>query len=194
MRDAKEAREAKANWKKLRDSHREALRRRNPENGPSAQTLGKWKYEDEMKFLVPQNTDFTDYESVGEDSNTVFEMETKHDSVQVLVDPLSITKKDLIEDNDERERMRAEKEQHRDEMRQQAFDMNRDDPLSKLFDSLCEKTRELPKYLQLRVQREVFESVSNAEEEAMQLDMVNSSGGNATPASVRKMNRRSVDD
>lgn len=68
-----------------------------------------------------------------------------------------------------------EKEQrqiHRDELRRHAFDMHHalpQDALSKLFDSLCQKTQELPKYLQLRVQREIFEAVTRAEEEALSL-------------------------
>lgn len=60
---------------------------------------------------------------------------------------------------------------HKDELRRQVIDMNRipQDALSKLFDSLCQKTRELPKFLQLRVEREIFEAVTRAEEEALSL-------------------------
>lgn len=59
----------------------------------------------------------------------------------------------------------------KDELRRQVIDMHQfpQDALSKLFDSLCQKTRELPKYLQLRVEREIFEAVSRAEEEALSL-------------------------
>ncbi|CAG9782402.1 unnamed protein product [Diatraea saccharalis] len=41
------------------------------------------------------------------------------------------------------------------------------DGMGELFKCLCEKTRNLPKYLQLRVQREIFESITKAEEEAL---------------------------
>ncbi|RVE52304.1 hypothetical protein evm_003094 [Chilo suppressalis] len=45
----------------------------------------------------------------------------------------------------------------------------KNDGLAELFTCLREKTRNLPKYLQLRVQREIFESITRAEEEALTL-------------------------
>lgn len=47
------------------------------------------------------------------------------------------------------------------------------DALTDLFVSLCQKTCDHPKYLQLRVQREIFETITRAEEEALSYDLVN---------------------
>ncbi|XP_052750028.1 uncharacterized protein LOC128200484 [Galleria mellonella] len=50
------------------------------------------------------------------------------------------------------------------------------DALTNLFSSLYQKTRDLPKHLQLRVQREISESVTRAEEEVLLRDQSRISG------------------
>ncbi|KAL4720611.1 hypothetical protein ACJJTC_011809 [Scirpophaga incertulas] len=76
-----------------------------------------------------------------------------------------------------REQLRDDREKQRRETRSTIYDCNRavsetghNDGLTNLFASLCQKTRQLPKYLQLVVQREIFEAVIRAEEEALTND------------------------
>lgn len=67
-----------------------------------------------------------------------------------------------------REKNREQRRTERDEIRKHITDANRpQDALSHLFESLCQKTRDLPKYLQLRDQRQFFETITRAEEEAL---------------------------
>lgn len=73
-----------------------------------------------------------------------------------------------------REKNREQRRAERDEIRKHITDANRpQDALSHLFESFCQKTRDLPKYLQLRVQREIFETITRAEEEALSYDSMN---------------------
>lgn len=224
-------RDAKSQWKKLRDSHREALRRRKPEAGPSAQYLKPWKYEEDMRFILSQseNKDVPLYSNDSNDtqeSNNDNLAEANNMTIKILPtdmpdsvyheDPLysdldNRKRKGDMSDIYELEKLREERERHREELLRQVAVMNRnEDALSKLFESLCYKTRDLPKYLQLRVQREIFDSVSRAEEEALALDPVmnayNSVSPRYNPASVgsqrhydvpsdfeAKLNRKSID-
>lgn len=73
-----------------------------------------------------------------------------------------------------REKNREQRRIERNEERMRQIDSNRPrDALTDLFTSLCQKTRDLPKNLQLRVQREIFETINRAEEEALSYDSVN---------------------
>ncbi|XP_061716888.1 uncharacterized protein LOC133524755 [Cydia pomonella] len=74
-----------------------------------------------------------------------------------------------------RDRRREQRQTERDDFRRKLFDMNRasQDALSNMLSSFCEKTRQLPKYLQVRVERQIFDIVSRAEEEALTFDSVN---------------------
>lgn len=48
---------AKSKWKKLRDSHRDALKRKNAtRSGQSGKQIREWKYEKVMEFLIPYMT------------------------------------------------------------------------------------------------------------------------------------------
>lgn len=165
-------REAKIQWKKLRDSHREALRRRNPHFGPSALNLKPWKYEEKMKFVLTK-TELKESTFSRNDSNDT------HDSDDISIDNNVTTEVALQETalpspyrdplfKDQEQPERKFREKH--EGRKHAFDVNRSDGLSKLFDGFCQKTRELPRYLQLRVQREIFDTICRAEEEALSLN------------------------
>ncbi|XP_028163368.1 uncharacterized protein LOC114354943 [Ostrinia furnacalis] len=172
--------EAKSIWKRLRDSHREAMRRRKI----AQQTLAPWKYEDLMDFLLPQpnnidnnGSNFTIEEEDNEEYPNI-ECEVSEDEdikpniVDVTIEPtnnppiMEVNKRESFLDNlEEREKRRAEQNRQRSDLRKQLIDGNRnteDDALTHLFTSLCQKTRTLPKHLQLRVQREIFESVTKA--------------------------------
>ncbi|XP_026317841.1 uncharacterized protein LOC113228699 [Hyposmocoma kahamanoa] len=192
--------EAQCQWKKLRDSHREAMRRRKTS---TAQNWRPWKYETEMGFLLLQNvkrptflndTQDSTYDALNTTENPInntikesppespplseYSLPTEENMNHCVLHPTSSTESE----NSNQKRLVTEsitdifqerelRQIHKDELRRQVIDMHHcpQDALSKLFDSLCQKTRELPKYLQLRVEREIFEAVSRAEEEALSM-------------------------
>lgn len=169
-------REARMQWKKLRDSHREALRRQKPAAGPSAQFLRPWKYEEHLKFILTQTENHREAQFISNDSNDTEESVNDNATENKMIEipePEMLSLPETLINTDQytsgRNKIREERERRRGGMRQQSFDRNRSDALATLFDSLYQKTRELPKYLQLRVQREIFASVSQAEEEALSL-------------------------
>ncbi|CAK1578512.1 unnamed protein product [Parnassius mnemosyne] len=165
--------EAKNQWKKLRDSHREAMRRRKTATASQAQAIGPWKYEKLMEFLLPQNRE--SYANFCNESYSDSHLGLSMDENDTNGGPSTIEV--------EREMRRQLKEKEREEMRRHFYDENRvmRDALSDLFSSMCQKTRELPKYLQLRVQREIFESVTRAEEEALSYETTSANSSYYNP-------------
>ncbi|XP_026754780.1 uncharacterized protein LOC113514887 [Galleria mellonella] len=161
---------ARSQWKRLRECHREALRRKKiaAERGHIRSTC--WKFEREMEFLIPPEKRDNNSSNMSSADSGV-SSNVKIDSPIPLPFRVELINKNSTVDDVIHER-RDNKQTEREQMRRQAVDANRfpNDGLSDLFSSLCQKTRELPKYLQLRVQREVFESVTRAEEEALSLD------------------------
>uniref|UniRef100_A0A1E1WMI9 MADF domain-containing protein n=1 Tax=Pectinophora gossypiella TaxID=13191 RepID=A0A1E1WMI9_PECGO len=167
---------ARRHFRKLRDCHRDARRRRKYARGPVM--LKPWKYEAEMAFLL------SPYESQNTPNTSMYteEVENKYDHIFTTTDnidtepssPLLEQHKTTDAENMKRKRLDetvTEVSQERREQRQFQRDEYRrsQDALATLFESLYQKTRELPKYLQLRVQREIFESVTRAEEEVLEL-------------------------
>ncbi|RVE51989.1 hypothetical protein evm_003267 [Chilo suppressalis] len=201
-------REAKAVWKKLRDSHREAMRRRKTCTIQAAQNFKPWRYETEMEFLLPQVESRASYLNVSNDSQigtptslSASETSTNNNDMRSPASPTETlgtlliprsTESDRRNQNkldtedsitiSQRERRREQKQSERDQWRRNILDTERcqRDALSNLFTSLYQKTRELPTYLQLRVQREMFEAVTRAEEEALSLDFSPASSSTST--------------
>lgn len=139
-----------------------------------SQALAPWKYEELMDFLRHQNSTAeyqieNDEVSVSEEEEKleIDSNESRHDPVYV-----SVHKDNYIEDSEEREKRRAENDRRRRGLRNYSIDSirsSRDNGLKELFSGLCQKTLQLPRHLQLRIQREVFEAVTRAEEEALSL-------------------------
>ncbi|GBP74983.1 hypothetical protein EVAR_56274_1 [Eumeta japonica] len=164
-------------WKKLRDSHREALRRRKVKVGSSDGCMRPWKYEKQMSFLLPLMG--LRSHSLTEEMTSVNFPEASVNFPEVSELESEVSEASQIDEQadaatDQREAYANSKAFFKmireRESRQAAVDSSRmqhRDPLDDLFSSLCAKTKALPKYLQLRVQREIFTSVSRAEEEAM---------------------------
>jgi hypothetical protein len=181
-------------WKKLRCSHREAMRRRNFDKN-----MAPWKYEYLMEFLIPPaindfeaNNSIEPEESKGYEINIiqVDDSKTASDDEKhyLSVEEPQLQMDDTYNDPDPlqselRDRRRTEVDRGRIEHRHNIYDNNRTgaffemkDALTDLFSSLCQKTRQLPRHLQLRVQKEIFESVNRAEEEALADEYSSSSG------------------
>lgn len=187
--------EAKSQWKKLRDSHREAMRRRKTSTGQATQNLKPWKYETLMEFLLSQTenseTSFnysiyleeTSYntQKISDQNTNNYVIESHPPPSESPLSTLSTIKSeknsnqlDISEIVQRREKNREQRRTEREELRRDIIDSNRpQDALSALFASLCQKTRDLPKYLQLRVEREIFETINRAEEEALSYDSMN---------------------
>lgn len=71
---------AKSTWKKLRDSHRDALKRKNAtRSGQSGKQIREWKYEKVMEFLIPymtnrnRTTNYTSQTNINEEETNSLE-------------------------------------------------------------------------------------------------------------------------
>ncbi|XP_049874657.1 uncharacterized protein LOC126372800 isoform X2 [Pectinophora gossypiella] len=169
---------AKRHFKKLRDCHREAIRRRKYATGSAAANMKPWKYEAEMAFLLP-HIEFQNILTApvsAEEAQHFHEQSTTEtsDNVDTESPPLSLEVSLATTDTENRKRRKLDEtatqisQERREQWQHQRDEFRRpQDALATLFESLYQKTRELPKYLQLRVQREIFESVTRAEEEAL---------------------------
>ncbi|CAH2062904.1 unnamed protein product, partial [Iphiclides podalirius] len=143
------AAEAKNQWKRLRDSHREAMRRRKAATAIQAQSIGPWKYEKLMEFVLPQNREtYANFCAESYTDATLATLSTEDGDGNIDIPALEV----------EREMRRHLKEKEREELRRQMYDETRTmrDALTDLFSSLCQKTRDLPRHLQLKVQREIL--------------------------------------
>ncbi|XP_022823345.1 uncharacterized protein LOC111354238 [Spodoptera litura] len=144
--------EAKSHWKKLRDSHREALRRRKTTTGQAAQNMKPWKYENLMEFLLPHRennetfSNFSDRIQGNDSENTSDTIITDTDVVESPPSPAKTStiqsgKKnskqlEMIEILQRREKNREQRRTERDEIRKHITDANRpQDALSHLFES-----------------------------------------------------------
>ncbi|XP_059050751.1 uncharacterized protein LOC131845678 [Achroia grisella] len=179
------ASEAKLQWKRLRDCYREALRRRKITIERGLPVHGRWKYEHLMEFLLPlperkekqhSNKNFTPEFEINLDTEPIVTCNRVIPALPTLENLnteklLTRFNTENIENTIQIERVKRRelRRKERQQTRQEAVEANRfdNDAITELFSSLCRKTKELPKYLQLRVQREIFESVSRAEEEAL---------------------------
>lgn len=178
------AKDAKFKWKRLRDSHREALRRRKFSTADSSIHTKPWKYEKAMEFLLPlmktesipgpkETPNFIEVENAPFDSP---EDDDQYATEDLVVPRNMKTNKnvsetvsnDIVEDRERRRKM-ARSQRHEKRKRVSGRGIHQD-ALGTLFLSLYEKTRALPRRLQLQVQREVFDSVTRAEEEALSND------------------------
>ncbi|XP_011568687.3 uncharacterized protein LOC105398311 [Plutella xylostella] len=164
--------EAKLMWKRLKDSHREALRRRRLDS----HIVKPWKYEKIMEFILPNYNRPSQSLEPHNDSNVG---DTKTIDLPVMVktevsdDQEFIGMEEVLEPQARlQERVRRRRKLAIPmKVRQRRNVLSQSDGLTELFNSLCQKTRRLPKILQLQVQRDVFAAVSKAEEAALSLEV-----------------------
>lgn len=174
--------EAKILWKKLRDGHRQALNKRKITVGQAAGDIRLWKYEKQMSFLLPHLTnrqrnaiaiavqdskigiDETIENTQAEDS----ELGTMEEQQTTCNTSRNKRKSDnIIEYLERKQKERDQKSTARDLFRQELLSMKpkEDTALKKFFDSMHDQTSTLPEYLQIKVQRQIFNSVMEAREE-----------------------------
>lgn len=179
-------------WKKLRDGHRQALNKKKTTTGQAASSDRLWKYEKQMEFLVPHlcnrqrstnaaaTQDITpadpdETESIQEGENPEL-IATNNETQQVTYDtPRPKRKIDRLTDYFEKEQKRRDqRSRERDLLRQELLDREKsvkpkeDTALKKFFDSMCDLTSNMPEFLQIKVQRQIFNSVMEAQEAKLQ--------------------------
>lgn len=144
------AKEAQWQWKRLRDSHREAIRRRRISKGANAKP---WKFAKQMEFILHKNTDEEGWPTYMNNKDPLDDLEDRSVSPKCSISTRD--KSDVYEPPTAKRQKRLRS------------DPDPEDSLTSFFDSMCQKTKALPENLRLRVQREVFDSVLKAEEETL---------------------------
>lgn len=182
--------EIKALWKKLRDGHRQALNKKKPSNGQAgfSDSSRVWKYEKQMAFLVPYLSNrqrstnvFAGLDMTQQsDDNTQVEVEDEESVVTAKVPqpqviyrtniPRHKRKSDhlLLDHLELKQKRRDTKPKTREVFRQELLCSKPEDTgLKKFFDSMCDQTSALPEYLNIKVQRQVFNIVMEAREKEL---------------------------
>lgn len=174
-------RSAKTEWKKLRDNHRDSLKRQKFKSTPNT-----WRYASIMEFLVPhmksREKSFSATEEFAEEteydekyspatmylqSSHVSEEEEEEDSKLSVQNEITEIAQKRRADTDiikEIEKVCQKREKH---------------AIEYFFESMAETTKSLPTYLQHRIKKEVLDVVCRAEEE---IESYNSNAnGNQAP-------------
>ncbi|XP_028177679.1 uncharacterized protein LOC114365344 [Ostrinia furnacalis] len=184
--DIPDVKTAKNEWKKLRDSHRESLKRiKTDTSGQSAiPPKNHWKYADNLEFLLPhmRNRKRTLNLSVSYQKTLA---STSTELTSHL--PVTSTQNTLLGTSTERESMPGtstqdtevleEFEQHESEndavfvqqcgkrKANDAVEIKKNkDALNLFFDSMCESTKKLPDWIQRDVKKRLLQIVCEAEE------------------------------
>lgn len=177
--DIPDVKTAKAEWKKLRDSHRDSLKRARA-NGQDIVINNKWKYADIMEFLLPymksrKRRRFTtssdeNKESSPSPSDSLLEARPSTSNTDTLnFNTESHTNK--LDTSLENEHMFRKRKVEND-IGEIMIDMDRNNssytsskhPLDSFFESMCETTKQFPTWLQYTVKRKIFNVISEAED------------------------------
>ncbi|CAH1114827.1 unnamed protein product [Psylliodes chrysocephalus] len=175
----------KREWKKLQDCYRQAMLRRKTKSGQSATKTKPWKYEELMSFLasntLPRSSQSNVLDPDDENSDNVEPIEANDDTQgqhegeeNALEDDqsnsalnsqgprynksLKSNRKNVEKENDGVQKVitfLSKKESTK----------NKNGELNYFFASACESTKNLPRYLQLRVKQEKMEAIVKAESE-----------------------------
>ncbi|KAL1509995.1 hypothetical protein ABEB36_004655 [Hypothenemus hampei] len=191
--DITDVKEAKAMWKKLRDGHRQALSKKKTTTGQAACSDRLWKYEKQMEFLIPQltnrprstnaiptqdisqiNIDETVDNTPTTEENLITNIE--HESQQTIYTiPKNKRKNDKVSEYIEQEQKRRDlRSKERDLFRRELLTQQQSvkpievTALKKFFDSMCDETYNLLEYLQMKIQRQIFNVVMEAREANLQ--------------------------
>lgn len=174
---------AKAEWKKLRDSHRDSLKRaRAVSNGQDVVINNKWKYAEIMAFLLPFMKTRKRRQSLGSSSDDNKESSPSPSDSFLEVQPSTsntdtlnftteshTTKVDTSLRTDHVFRKRKIENDigeimiDMDDRNCQYGDRNKH-PLDSFFESMCETTKQFPTWLQYTVKRKIFNVISEAED------------------------------
>ncbi|XP_022825544.1 uncharacterized protein LOC111355728 [Spodoptera litura] len=181
--DIPDVKTAKAEWKKLRDSHRDSLKRaRAMANGQDEVITNKWKYADIMKFLLPymktrkrkRNVTISsdeNKESSPSPSDSLLEARPCTSNTDKLDFNSESHTSQLESTSLENEHMYRKRKVEND-IGEIMIDMDRNNssytsskhPLDSFFESMCETTKQFPTWLQYTVKRKIFNVISEAED------------------------------
>ncbi|CAB3239276.1 unnamed protein product [Arctia plantaginis] len=186
-KDIPDIRTAKAEWKKLRDSHRDSLKRAKALGPHGAQEVdfpkvNKWKYAEHMEFLVPYmktrkrgrnlagliDDEREDLSPSPSDSFLVVPSTSNDDSITFSPESNTQNNVDTTQEIDHKYRKRKID----DEFGEIMIDMEdrsrytgrSNHPLDSFFESMCETTKQFPTWLQYSVKRKIFNVISEAED------------------------------
>nr|CAD7463127.1 unnamed protein product [Timema tahoe] len=171
----------KSEWKKLQDSHRQAVLRRKTKSVEAAKKMKPWKYEELMSFLLSDisaretqsNVDIGEYSEENEDSSGLMGGDNQNEEAQTWPEL-----KNKRESGGQKSReafnkfkKSLDKEGDVDKVIKFLQDKNnakkRPGELDFFFASACESTKRLHRRLQLKVKEEVMKAIINAETECL---------------------------
>lgn len=168
--------EIKNLWKKLRDGYRQALNAKKKTTGQAADSKPKWKYEYLMEFLIPHMKNRPQHTNVGTSSrnttDTLNDDSLTGDESMVSLREFRIKKNktihSMLEDEQKRrEKRTAERDHLRRQLMENASNQSKSETtaMEKFFLSMCDTTCQMPEYLQMRIQRQIFNIVMEAKEQ-----------------------------
>ncbi|XP_049861974.1 uncharacterized protein LOC126355653 [Schistocerca gregaria] len=163
----------KTDWRKLRDSHRNALKRRETKSGQAAANSKKWKYEKEMEFLLSVLPAHSLHDSNIPDMDDTQVPENQiHDDSIVNAEAPAAPDDDEFSNSDHDVNTVRNKPKGVDKILK--FLKNKEinkpvrsvpEELDLFFGSMSMSVKKLPRRLQNRGKREVLEAVNRAEDE-----------------------------
>ncbi|KAJ8718030.1 hypothetical protein PYW07_005960 [Mythimna separata] len=165
----KTVKEAKYFWKKLRDIHRQSLSKQRRVAGTK-----KWKHQEHMEFLLPYLKRIDDGGNSTVDSDLLKD-DTENDFPDDTSDSPTPKQPRKIENifvssysREDSDSSTVERHQFRDRRAVEASSDPQRPALESFFSSMCEMTSALPEYIQMRVERKIFDVVMEAREEHLQ--------------------------
>lgn len=179
----------KDQWRKLRDCHREALRRQQTKSGQQSVPVRLWTYQKQMEFLksfmknrttvgypeaqqadAAQSDQIADVSVHGneepDESNDDVPQSLERPIKRIKQTPVSDPIKTYIHNSEERAKRRDEERRMLLQQSKEEKDSQQNDALFQFFMSMYNITKDLPMRQQRQVRRKLFEAVSNAEDES----------------------------
>nr|CAI5856873.1 unnamed protein product [Callosobruchus analis] len=175
----------KREWKKLQDCYRQAMLRRKTKSGQSATKTKPWKYEELMSFLasdtLPRSTQSNVLDPDDENTENVEPIESNDDTQGQHEE-----EENALEDDQSNSALNSQGPRYNKSLKsnrtnvQKADDgvqraitflskkesnKNKNGELDYFFASACESTKNLPRYLQLRVKQQIMDAIIKAESE-----------------------------
>ncbi|CAH0698949.1 unnamed protein product [Spodoptera exigua] len=144
---------ARTEWRKLRDNHREALKRAKlGQNKLLPAQVTTWKYAKAMQFLEP-HMKYRISENIEMDQPVTMGRSSEHDV------STTNTKSDIIPP---KRRYPDSEEQAVSGIKPQEKEK---DALESFFNCILQSTREMPSWMQTQVKKKIFAVIINAEEQ-----------------------------
>ncbi|CAH1397404.1 unnamed protein product [Nezara viridula] len=172
---------AKDHWTKLRDRHRDALRRqRKQKSGTSGTAIRPWTYQKEMEFLIPfmvnrstisNISDETEQQSSDQEDEVSNTMVDTPASSETFCSPYTKKKNskltNVLENNFKKSEERALKQDEFQNLllkKKETEILEQNDALQQFFNSMYNLTKVMPIRFQQQIRRKLFSAVSEAED------------------------------